>query len=104
MQDNNDQVKLRLVPQPEGFELRDKRSNKSGMGCDWTVQDALFDASQEIAKPDVDCDAVLVIYRKRLPNGSTLTCTRFSGKTDAIGNLLLNGMAKMMGWRPRDTD
>lgn len=95
---------LKLVPKPEGFELRDRRSDKTGMGCDWGPQDALFDVSQEIAKPDVDCDALLVIYRKRFPNGSTLTCTRFSGQSDAAANLLLNGIAKMMGWRPRDQD
>lgn len=97
-------VDLKLVSKPEGFEWRDRRSDKTGMGCDWTPQDALFDSSQEIAKPDVDCDAVLIIYRKRLSNGSTLTCTKFSGPTDAVTSLLLNGMAKIMGWRPKDFD
>lgn len=97
-------VDLKLVPKPEGFELRDKRSDKSGQGCDWEVQDALYNVSQEIAKADVNCDAVLIIYRKQFENGSRLTCTRFSGKTDAAADLLLNGMAKMLGWRPRDYD
>lgn len=97
-------TELKLVPKPEGFELRDRRSDKSGMGKDWEPQDALFDASQEIAKPDVDCDAVLVIYRKRLENGSYLTGTRFSGPPDSVSMLLLNGMAKVMGWRPKDYD
>lgn len=97
-------TELRLVPKPEGFELRDKRSDKTGMGKDWQPQDALYDVSQEIAKPDADCDAVLVIYRKRFENGSVLTCTRFSGPQDSVGALLLNGMAKVMGWRPKDYD
>lgn len=97
-------VDLKLVPKPEGFELRNKRSDKSGSGKDWEPQDALYDVSQEIAKADVDCDAVLVLYRKRFENGSRLTCTRFSGQNDAAADLLLNGMAKIMGWRPKDYD
>lgn len=95
---------LKLVPKPEGFELRDKRSDKSGMGCDWAPQDALYAVSQEMLKPDVNCDAVLIIYRQKFPNGSKLTCTKFSGESDAAADLLLNGMAKMMGWRPRSFD
>lgn len=95
---------MKLVPKPEGFEWRDRRSDKSGMGKDWEPQDALYDVSQEIAKPDIDCDAVLVIYRKRFENGSILTCTRFSGPNDSAASLLLNGMAKIMGWRPKHED
>lgn len=95
---------LKLVPKPEGFELRDRRSNKTGMGCDWEPQDALYDVSKEIAKPDVDCDAVMVIFRKRLPSGGTLTCVRFSGASCDGPDLLLNGMAKFMGWRPKHED
>jgi hypothetical protein len=97
-------TELRLVPKPEGFELRNKRSDKTGRGCDWEPQDALYDVSQEIAKPDVDCDAVLVIFRKRLDNGSVLTCTRFSGQPDAQAYLLLAATGKAMGWRPKDYD
>lgn len=95
---------LKLVPKPEGFELRDKRSDKSGMGCDWEVQDALYATSQEVAKPDSNVDAVLIIYRKRFAHGGTLTCTRFAGPADSCASMLLNGMAKLMGWRPKDYD
>lgn len=95
---------LKLVPKPEGFELRDRRSDKSGLGRDWEPQDALYDVYMEISKPDVDCDAVLVIYRKRMESGDTLTCTRFSGQRSDVAELLLNGMAKIMGWRPKHED
>lgn len=107
MQDDHDKVaavSLRLVSKPEGFELRDKRSDKSRSCSDWKVQDALYDASQEISKADVECDAVVVIFRKRLPNSNTLTCTRVAGPQDAAAELLLHGMAKIMGWRPKDQD
>lgn len=102
VQDDNTKVTLRLVPQPEGFELRDKRSTKSKSCSDWEVQDALYSASQEIAKPDVECDSVVVIFRKRFPNGATLVCTRIAGPQDAPAELLLGGMAKIMGWIKRD--
>lgn len=95
---------LKLVPKPEGFELRDKRSDKSCRADQWTIQDALYDVSREVAKPDSNCDAVLIIFRKRSSEGAPITCFRYSGKEGQAASLLLNGMAKLMDWRPGDTD
>lgn len=39
---------LRLVPKPEGFELRDKRSEKDKNPARWTPADAIYDASQRM--------------------------------------------------------
>lgn len=44
---------LRLVPKPEGYELRDKRSEKRNSAADWTPADALYDASQRIIDKQV---------------------------------------------------
>jgi hypothetical protein len=50
---------VRLVPKPEGYEWRDKRSNKSNCPADWTPADALYDASQRIEGKQV---TDLVVY------------------------------------------
>lgn len=97
-------TELKLVPKPEGFELRDKRSDKSNLGKDWGVQDALYDVSREVAKHDSNCDAVLIIFRKRSASGAPITCFRFAGDDGHAASLLLNGMARIMDWRPGNTD
>ncbi len=54
-------TQLRLIPKPEGFELRDKRSSKHSSAAEWTPQDALYDASQGM-NADVT-DVVVVLWR-----------------------------------------
>jgi hypothetical protein len=36
---------LKQLPKPEGFELREKRAEKSDDGSKWLPEDALYDAS-----------------------------------------------------------
>ncbi len=50
---------MKLVPKPQGFEFRDKRSTKSGNGSDWTPADALYDASQRTEGKEV---TQMVVY------------------------------------------
>lgn len=88
---------MKLIPKPEGFELRDKRADKSGDGADWQVGDAVYDAQQEINK--VDCNAVLVIWQKVEADGTTSTNYRYAGKPGAGERLFINGLGKFMGWR-----
>lgn len=88
---------MKLIDKPEGFELRDRRSDKSNLGSEWTVQDALYDASQEMAKQDTT-DAI-VVWRERVAEGKYLTHFRFAGQSDCNGPaLLLGGLGKIMGW------
>lgn len=53
---------LRILPRPEGFELRDKRSSKHCNAADWTPQDALYDASQVMGD---DAQAALILWRDK---------------------------------------
>lgn len=89
---------LKLVPKPSGFELRDKRSDKTNSSADWGVQDALYSVSQEIAKSEAEYDTIIIMYRKSTPEGY-VTRKRVAGKSEAVGDLLLNGIAKVMGWQ-----
>lgn len=88
---------MKLIPKPEGFELRDKRSDKSGSGADWQVGDALYDAQQEISK--TECTAVMILWTKLEADGSTSTGYRYAGKPGSGERLLLNGLGKFMGWQ-----
>lgn len=87
---------MRMVEKPEGYDLRDKRAEKSGQGVDWNPQDALYDASQRIQKMDVE--ALIVVWRERLPNGETGTRFDFSGNRDAAATLLLRALGYHLGW------
>lgn len=66
---------LKIVPEPEGFKLRDKRSDKSGSAQDWLPEDALHDASLEIAKHGVD-GALVVMWYTNNPNGKPIATFR----------------------------
>lgn len=88
---------MKLIPKPEGFELRDKRSDKSASGADWQVGDALYDAQQEINK--VDCNSVMILWTKVEADGTTSTNYRYSGKPGMGERLFLNGLGKFMGWK-----
>jgi hypothetical protein len=89
---------MKLIPKPEGFELRDKRSDKSCSGADWQVGDALYDAQQEINK--ADCNAVMVLWTQVEADGSTSTRYRYAGMPGSGERLFLNGLGKFMGWKP----
>lgn len=96
MQDDSDQVKLKLVQKPEGFELRDKRSDKSGQGADWLPVDALYSVQQRLA--DKNCSALMVVWREVNPDGTTSTCTRYAGDRTTKLDLLITALGKTMGW------
>jgi hypothetical protein len=77
-------VTLKLIPKPEGFELRDKRSDKAADASLWEVGDALFNANETIAK--MKADSVLICWRETHPPGQ-------------ITHLLMGTLGKLMGWR-----
>lgn len=88
---------MKLIPKPEGFELRDRRSDKSGKAADWQVGDALYDAQQEINK--ADCPAVMILWTKVEADGTTSTNYRYAGSPGNGERLFLNGLGKFMGWK-----
>lgn len=88
---------MKIVDKPEGFDLRDKRSDKSNKGAEWTPQDALFDASKTIATQD--CSDIIVVWREKKENNLYQTHFRFAGAEDCNSPaLLLGGLGKVMGW------
>lgn len=80
---------LKIVPEPQGFKLRDKRSDKSGSAQDWLPEDALHDASREIAKNGVDGPLVVMWYTNN-PNGKPIARFRAFYSDSRIGRSLLH--------------
>jgi len=90
---------VKLITKPEGFDLRNKRSDKSNKGADWSVQDALFDASQKIAISSDHCSGVLILWREVDLDGKGSTHYRYSGDSDMNAPaLIISGMGSVMGW------
>ena len=88
---------LKLVPKPEGFELRDKRSDKSGRGCDWLPADAVYDASHMMSLGD--CTAVVIVWMEKRPDGSQRVYRRYAGPPGDKLLLLIEALGKEMGWK-----
>lgn len=86
---------LRLVPKPEGFELRDKRSDKTNAADLWTPSDAVYAASLEI-KGNVD--AVTVIWRELNNKGKYQYCRKTSGPKGSTVDLMVSALGIEMGW------
>jgi hypothetical protein len=93
---------MKLISKPEGFDLRDKRSDKSNKGADWTVQDALFDASKTIAEAKAHCSGALVLWREVDAQGNGSTHYRYAGDFEMNAPaLIVSGMGSVMGWDRR---
>jgi hypothetical protein len=55
---------LKVLPKPEGYDLRAARAEKSESARDWLPQDALYDASKRIAESGVQGALVVCWYAK----------------------------------------
>lgn len=60
---------LRVIPKPEGFDLRLARAVKEDSGKCWTPADILYD-SQQLMEKHPPAQAAVVAWYTRLPNGS----------------------------------
>lgn len=49
-----------MIEKPEGFELRDKRSDKTDDSHHWTGRDALYSAAQQMAG---DTRAAIIVWQ-----------------------------------------
>lgn len=87
---------MKLVAKPEGFELRNKRSDKERDAALWNPQDALYDASQEIAKQEVD--ACIVIWRERHADDSMEVHYRIAGPEGSALILIMKALGRLMNW------
>lgn len=101
MQDNNDQVntKLKLVSQPEGFEFRDKRSDKTNKASDWTPFDALYDVQQKMLEQNTK--AVVISWFAEDEEGELRCYVRFSGEVSFKLRLLMEALGREMGWNAK---
>lgn len=97
MQDNHDKVTLKLIPKPEGFELRDRRSDKTGKGCDWLPADAVYQADHMMKQGNTI--AVVVVWMEERPDGSQRVYRRFAGETGNKLRLLMEAIGTEMGWK-----
>jgi hypothetical protein len=80
------------VEKPFGFDLRDKRSDKSNSAKDWLPADALFAASVQSAEDKTD--TVLVLWRERLPEGGWILHWRAAGPEDSVAALLIAAISR----------
>jgi hypothetical protein len=62
---------LRAIPKPEGFELRAVRASK-GTASDWLPDDALFHASEDMAKSPPVVAFLVTWYSRELDGKLTL--------------------------------
>lgn len=87
---------MKLIPKPEGFELRDKRSDKTADASKWNTADALFDASNEMSKQDTD--GVIVCWREQYKDGTSKIHYRCAGAEGTGIKLLISVLGRLMGW------
>ena len=60
---------VRIVPKPEGFELRDRRSDKTNDATAWLPEDALYDAQQAMDGKMKPTTAMIVAWFYRDDEG-----------------------------------
>ena len=87
---------MKLITKPEGFDFRDKRSDKSRSGSDWEPRDVLYAVNERLK--DKEVDAIIIIYRERSPEGNVCTKHVFAGPQDSGAQLIITGLGRFMGW------
>lgn len=88
-------TELKLIPKPEGYELRDKRSDKANDGALWTPRDALFDASQRMGEKT---ESMLCIWCEKNADGSLRYKQAYAGTAGARLDLLVTLLGISQGW------
>lgn len=68
---------LKMVPKPEGYDMREKRATKAESGKQWLPDDALYQAFERINKGDAKpVGAIAIVWYEKLDNGSL--CVKYS--------------------------
>lgn len=60
---------LKAVPQPDGYDLRKARADKSESAADWLPEDALYDASVQIEQHGVTGACLIAWYEPSPTSG-----------------------------------
>lgn len=55
---------LKMLPKPEGYDLRAARADRSGSARDWLPEDALYDAAKRIAEKGAHGAVVVCWYEQ----------------------------------------
>lgn len=58
------------IEKPEGYDLREKRANKSDDAKQWTPQDAIYNTAERIKEQNVT--QLIVYWWERTPDGKEL--------------------------------
>lgn len=91
---------LRVVPKPEGFELREARSRKLQDGAKWEAMDVLHAASKQIADAGGKVTSCVVVWSEECKEeNSRDVMYRSCGPADERKAILMNLFGRMMGWR-----
>lgn len=78
-------MSLRAIPKPEGFELRDKRSEKTNDAAAWLPEDALYDAQQAMMGEMKPSTAMVVAWFYRDAEGKQRLTFRLYNQTNNDG-------------------
>lgn len=82
-------MSLQLVPKPAGFELRDKRSEKTNDASKWLPADALFSAHQAMQGDMRPAKALIVAWFFLDAEGEQRMTFRLFNETDNDGIALV---------------
>lgn len=87
---------MKLVPKPEGYELRTRRADKQESCEKWEPRDALYEASHLMQGKDVD--ACVVIWREADGKGGHSIKARRAGPADLTARITMQKAGHYMGW------
>lgn len=85
---------LKLVPKPEGFDLRNARADKTNQAKDWQPADAIYWASQKASQ--VEMTQVMVVWWEKQADGTEKLNFSHSTQSAAERLLLLQSMVHAM--------
>lgn len=74
------------------------RSDRTGHAKDWTPRDTLVSTLRALDAGEINPDALVVIYRKRDPDGATYTHFRLSSPDQHVTLGLLRAVEWEMMW------
>ena len=86
---------MHIVPKPDGYELRDKRSDKTKSASDWSPRDALYAASERMGE---NAESVTVIWREKTPDGAFAYHRSNAGPRGSTLDLTVTALGVEMGW------
>jgi hypothetical protein len=87
---------VKLVPKPEGYELRTRRADKQESCEAWEPRDALYEASNLMDGKDVR--ACVVIWQEVDGKGETRIHARRAGPADLTARITMQKAGHYMGW------